>query len=702
MPEEKRQFRILYRDSLLRIVDLEALSAGGDTGKLLGQFAALLAAFGFTFMIVVWPKYMIGGLPGDKMLAAIHAETRFLFSTGMAVAGLIAVMAWNTILPDRRDCAVLGVLQVRLRTLFLARTAAVASVVGGALLALNLLPGIFYPILSSPAGAGVGSVLVGLLAYWVPVAAMGCLVICAMLAAQGLSALLLSRRAFLLLSSWIQLGAFFAILGTYFLMPPAPKNLGAPIGASPYFPSTWFFALWTAMSGSASPALSNLAERSIWVMTAVSAVGVSAAMAAFPHAFRRTVEQPDIAPAERSRPASRLLAFLARRLFARPLERAIVLFTARTLFRSRQHRLLLAMWSGIGLAISLVYLKDLFYGYSSLTDDLGLDAEASSHWNQVNIPFLVGTLILLFFSIVGTRAVFVMPIELRGNWAFRITAVHSPAAYFSAVRKALLALGAVPVWIASLILLVIWPPIEALEHLAVLILTGVLLLEISLYRFRKVPFTCSYLPGKSNLNVRLGAYAVLLLLVADRGAAFEYWALQSGPAVLALLAVLLGAVAWAHHRTAAFANTRENRIQFEDSADAEIFALDLRQDGAWLSDDAYVNAIDIRPWSSKLNVHHSGPSKPQLIELSLFETPERLPKEPPLPVRFRLEQLWQDFRQGVRVSKLATLQCRNSCSRNLWTGRESHDLFHLPVDSFEAGSCGASRRASDFRAHHQR
>jgi hypothetical protein len=429
------------------------------------------------------------------MLMAVHAETRFLFATGMAVAGLIAVMAWNTILPDRRDCAILGVLPVRFRTLFLARTAAVASVIGGALVALNFFPGFFYPFLISPTGAVIGSVLVGLIAYWVPVAAMGCLVICALLAVQGLSALFLSRRLFLLLSSWIQLGAFFTILGSYFLMPPAPSDVStAPMGASSYFPSSWFFALWTAMSGTASPSLSGLAERSAWVLAAVSAVGVSAAMAAFPRVFRRTVEQPDITPADRSRPASRLLPFLVRQLFRRPLERAIVLFTARTLFRSRQHRLLLAMWSGIGLAISLAYLKDLVYGYSGgLMDSLGMDAEASSHWNQANIPFLVGTLILLFFAVVGTRSVFVLPIELRANWVFRMTAVHSPSAYFSAVRKALLVLGAAPVWIASLFLLAIWPPIQALKHIAILLPTGVLLVEISLYRFRKIPFTCSYL-----------------------------------------------------------------------------------------------------------------------------------------------------------------------------------------------------------------
>jgi hypothetical protein len=40
----KLQFRVLYREFLFRMVDLEVLSAHalGDVNKLLGQFAALL------------------------------------------------------------------------------------------------------------------------------------------------------------------------------------------------------------------------------------------------------------------------------------------------------------------------------------------------------------------------------------------------------------------------------------------------------------------------------------------------------------------------------------------------------------------------------------------------------------------------------------------------------------------------------------
>ena len=51
VPFGPRQFRILYRDFLFRIVDLELLASRGEAQRLLAQFAALLAAFSLTFSI---------------------------------------------------------------------------------------------------------------------------------------------------------------------------------------------------------------------------------------------------------------------------------------------------------------------------------------------------------------------------------------------------------------------------------------------------------------------------------------------------------------------------------------------------------------------------------------------------------------------------------------------------------------------------
>ena len=62
----KTQFRVLYRQFLFRLVDLDLLSTQGEISKLLGQFASLLVFLGMIFSIAVC------GLTGDDMPARAH------------------------------------------------------------------------------------------------------------------------------------------------------------------------------------------------------------------------------------------------------------------------------------------------------------------------------------------------------------------------------------------------------------------------------------------------------------------------------------------------------------------------------------------------------------------------------------------------------------------------------------------------------
>jgi len=47
----KTQFRVLYREFLFRVVDLELLAPQGDIAKLLGQFGAVLICLSATYAL---------------------------------------------------------------------------------------------------------------------------------------------------------------------------------------------------------------------------------------------------------------------------------------------------------------------------------------------------------------------------------------------------------------------------------------------------------------------------------------------------------------------------------------------------------------------------------------------------------------------------------------------------------------------------
>ena len=131
---ERSQFRFLYRDFLFRIVDLELLASRGDAQRLLSQFGALLAAFSFTFAIYFVPRYGLSTLPWEKLSKLGWVDQDLLIATTMAIAGMFTILAWNNVLPDRRDCLIFGLLPVRTRTIFLAKLAALATaLMGGAI-----------------------------------------------------------------------------------------------------------------------------------------------------------------------------------------------------------------------------------------------------------------------------------------------------------------------------------------------------------------------------------------------------------------------------------------------------------------------------------------------------------------------------------------------------------------------------------------
>jgi len=190
---------------------------------------------------------------------------------------------------------------------------------------------------------------------------------------------------------------------------------------------------------------------------------------------------------------------------------------------------------------------------------------------------------------VGTRAVCAMPIALPANWVFRVTAVHSPPAYFAAVRKAIFTVAALPVWMAAgAVYFAIWPAGSAAQHLGMMAALGLLVFERALAHFRKIPFACSYLPGKANLHIRLGAFGVLFLAVADQGASLEFWAMRRGMRFAILLGIIAAMAAWAWRRTRMYAKG-DSIIQFEELEMLDLNALDLHRDGGWSKEEAYID-----------------------------------------------------------------------------------------------------------------
>ena len=95
---ERRQFRVLYRAFLMRVIDLELLSADADTTRLLGQFAALFA--GISYLFTFWVIFAGGGFSPYFLWVMEH----FLIATTMLVVGLFSVLCWESIFLTAAMC----------------------------------------------------------------------------------------------------------------------------------------------------------------------------------------------------------------------------------------------------------------------------------------------------------------------------------------------------------------------------------------------------------------------------------------------------------------------------------------------------------------------------------------------------------------------------------------------------------------------
>jgi cation transport ATPase len=182
-------------------------------------------------------------------------------------------------------------------------------------------------------------------------------------------------------------------------------------------------------------------------------------------------------------------------------------------------------------------------------------------------------------AVVGTRVVFAFPLELRANWIFRATGVQGGPEILAASRRALLLLSVAPVWVVSTVVCFrLWPWHQAAGHLAVLTLLGMLLTDLSLCGFRKIPFTCSYLPGKSQAHMVFLAACGLVWLV-HLGVTFERQALQEPRTMMATLMLLAVAAAGVRWGTAARARLDERELQFEEVPAPAVLGLGLHRDG---------------------------------------------------------------------------------------------------------------------------
>ena len=538
---EITQFRELTRHFFGRFLDNDLVSLDGDMRSAVVNILALLAAPGMLLPFLFLSKYV--KLQEEPMYVrdlASLGEKEFFICFSMTVMGLVTVIEWEMLFPDRRDYANLTPLPIRLGTLFGAKLAALVGFLAIFSVAINAFSPVMFPAVVLQ--KGTLAVLAGFArCHAVSILAANTFVFFLCVAVQGVLMNVFGYRTFRRISPYIQFGLVAALILMFLLSGRIVSELRLS-GANPalvyVFPPLWFLGLYQTQLGWTNPVFRQLASSAGVAVYSTTAAALAAYLLSYKRHVRRSLESADdlsMVPSAMERITTRLLD---RFVLRDSLQQASFYFIWKTMIRSRRHKLFFAAYVAAGCAL-------IFEGLAVLV------ARGTGAWMYHPSPQLLpAPLILAFFILCGMRHVFAVPAELRANWVFQVSDRGEARQCLAGVRKAMILLGVVPLFALLLPLhVLLWGLRTALLHTVFGVVVSLLLVQILLANFDKFPFTCSYLPGKANLKVSWPIYLFGFTTYVSLFLTLEYWMLQRPVRFLWLAClVLLVEVALAVYR----------------------------------------------------------------------------------------------------------------------------------------------------------
>lgn len=498
-------FRTLTRHFVTAIVEPPILTdLGVDTfRRTLIAIAAAFVSLGLFLPRVFYRKYAdLSALPTpDGYLRALPGDTLLMIVFPMLVTGLAAIVVSPMLFPDETDYCVLTPLPLRRAELFAAKLAALAIVAAAGVLAVNGVMSLGFPAFSGGRWAvhGLGA---RIFAHAVATMLASAWMVTAVMALQGVCLLTMPAAWRHRFTMALQAGTLVLLLVS---MPLLFRLAGRTVNAETvatapqiYLPPIWFLGVerWL-LDGTTAAGYARAAG--------IGGVALAAALAIVAGAFARLFRSAEILAGTvakgRRRPSWRLRGWLPG-----PTS-AVAGFALRGLTRNRLQQFVFLIVMGWGLALLVAQLATISEGRTPF--DLNPRAALNT---AIAAPLLVA-----LCATLGMRSAFLLPLDRGAGWIFRVT--DDPRTRPAALDGVTWAFGLGAIVPAHIVALALQPPLigaSTLPCLALTTLAVLALVEIVLVPWRRIPYTCSYLPGKRHLtytlSVVLGSYIVFVAI----------------------------------------------------------------------------------------------------------------------------------------------------------------------------------------------
>jgi hypothetical protein len=437
----------------------------------------------------------------------------------MLLLGFITVIEWDVIFPDRRDYLNIVPLPVPVRIFFLAKSASFFLFIGVYSIAAHALASFSFGYFLTRFRSGSPLFLLRYMAaHLVAGSAANVFLFFLCVFIQGLLMSLLSDGMYRRISLLIRFVLLTSIVFLLITSVTASVSILQPFYDFPAmkvaqdkflyaFPPMWFTGLYEYLLGNRDPFFVTQSRLALWaVLASVLAFFVAAAVSYTRH-LKKSLE------VRRSRlNLTKVRDFLSRGIDAVILrnstQRAVFHFFGQTLWRSTLYKMRLFNFLAVSSALALIML--------STTQLL------RNHMTTSNRTLLAIPLVLAFFLLLGIRSLVNVPASLEANWVFQITERTPRRHYFAGLKKAILFETLFPLFVLVFIFYYyLWGWKPALLHCLYGLAASVLLMEIFFFSCAKVPFACTFVPGKAKVHVFWLPYVIGFLLYVSLLSSFE-------------------------------------------------------------------------------------------------------------------------------------------------------------------------------------
>lgn len=512
----------------------------------LGVVLAVLASPGAFASIALLDKYstLLQWLRGQRhfdFYRASAADEYFFIVLSMTITGLVLLMRWNRLFPDRQDFANLACLPIPIHHIFLANFTALGGLALIFAIDVNFVSCFIFPAFTTGSDGRLAAVLTVGLAHATTVASATLFSFFSLLALVGLLTALLPPRLLRPISVIVRIVLAVALMVEFFSNFFLQLFAGhLPAYANAYLrllPSFWFVGVYETFIGIATPFMKEMADRALLAFAAAIVTVILSYTLCYRRHFLRLSESFDTLTGTRHGVWFRMPEWLRQRLFRSPFEEACVLFALRVMTRNEKHVMFLGAYLGVAL---VVVAQSMQSGIAS-------------------VPLL-----LSFFLISGLRLAFDIPAAINANWSFRFCA-NDPHPSPHAIATRLMLLLVLP-WQ----LLPVGSPVLALLNVAF----SVLAVDLVLLKYDRIPFTYKVHADSRKMVVRFILALSSILFVVP----FLVWLEQWTAAASWRLAIVAPACAivWLDLRRRRVADEGEaEALSFDERAPSDFELLKL-------------------------------------------------------------------------------------------------------------------------------